>query len=118
MLSSKACKVIVHVYAAVPSGSPLSFGGSATSSRSATITWNPPRADLQNGAIIRYVINVTVVETGQFFQLTSPTTTLTITTLVPYRNYICIIAAVTSVGIGPFSSRFTLTTPQDGELYS
>ena len=99
---------------AVPSGSPLSFGGTAMTSRSATISWNPPRADLQNGVIISYVINVTVLETGLTFQLTSNTTSLTIGTLSPYRNYVCIIAAVTSVGIGPFSGQFTLTTPQDG----
>ena len=102
----------------VPSGSPLNFGASVVASRSATITWNPPQADLQNGIIIRYLINVTVVETGQFFQLTSSTTSLTISTLVPFRNYICIIAAVTSVGVGPFSARFTLTTPQDGECHT
>ena len=100
----------------MPSGSPLNFGASTTTSRSATITWDPPRADLQNGIIIRYIINVTVVETGATFQLTSTTTSLTVNTLTPYRNFICIIAAVTSVGIGPFSTQFTLTTPQDGEL--
>ncbi len=99
----------------VPSASPLGFTGSASTSRSATITWSPPPADQQNGVIIQYLINVTVVETGVSFQLTSTSTSLTVTTLLPYRNYICIIAAVTSVGIGPFSSRFTLTTPQDGE---
>ena len=103
----------LHHVIIVPSGSPLNFGGSATTSRSAIISWNPPRADLQNGIIISYIINVTVRETGATFQLTSNTTSLTITTLSPYRNYICIIAALTSVGTGPFSGRFTLTTPED-----
>ena len=85
-------------------------------SRSATVTWGPPPDDDLNGVIIRYIINVTVVGTGQSFQLTSTTTSLTVTTLTPYTTFICIIAAVTSVGIGPFSAQFTLITPQDGKL--
>ena len=85
-----------------------------TSSRSASVTWGLPPADEVNGVIIRYVINVTVVGTGQTFQLTSTTTSLTVTTLTPYTTYICIIAAVTSAGIGPFSTQFTLITPEDG----
>ncbi len=105
----------VDIVVVVPSGSPLSFGGNATSSRSASISWNPPAADQWNGIILLYIINVTVVETGQTFQLNSTATSLTVSTLQPYRNYICIIAAVTSIGTGPFSVRFTLTTPQDGK---
>ena len=107
---------LCNSYALVPSASPLGFGGNATSSRSASISWSPPPADQWNGIILLYVINVTVVETGQTFQLNSTTTSLTVSTLQPYRNYICIIAAVTSVGTGPFSARFTLTTPQDGKV--
>lgn len=85
-----------------------------SSSRSATISWNPPPDDEINGIIIRYVINVTIVETGDTFQLNSTTTTLTVNALTPYTTYVCIIAAVTSAGIGPFSTQFTLITPEDG----
>ena len=113
-LVSTDAVLTVCVLFLVPSGSPLNFGGSATSSRSASISWQPPPDDQWNGVIIVYVINVTVVETGLTFQLNSTTTSLTVNTLQPYRNYICIVAAVTSVGTGPFSGRFTLTTPQDG----
>ena len=94
----------------------MNFSGYPKTSRSGTISWNPPAADQQNGIIIHYVINVTVVETGVSFQLTSNTTSLTISTLSPYRNYRCIIAAVTAVGIGTFGGLFTLTTPQDSML--
>ena len=72
--------------------------------------------DDRNGIIVRYIINVTVVETGQMFQLVSTTTTLTINTLSPYRTYVCIIAAVTSVGIGPFSTQINFTSPEDGKI--
>ena len=107
---------ISNVAAVVPSGSPLNFGGNATSSRSASITWDPPPADQWNGVIILYIINVTVVETRLTFQLNSTSTSIAVSTLQPYRNYDCIIAAITSVGTGPFSNRFTLTTPQDGKI--
>ena len=104
----------VLIYAA-PNAPPENFTAAPTSPRSANVTWNPPTVDQQNGVIIRYIINVTVVETGQMFQLTSTTTTLNINTLSPYRTYICTIAAMTSVGIGPFSTQFTFATPQDGK---
>ncbi len=103
-------------YVVVPSGSPLSFGGNSTSSRSALLTWNPPPLDQQNGIILYYIINVTVEETGATFLLNSTDTYLTISTLQPYRNYTCVIAAATSLGIGPFSEIiFNLITPEDGK---
>lgn len=101
-------------YVLVPSGSPQTFTASATTTRSALVSWNPPRIDEQNGIIINYLINVTLVESGHTFQLSSTTTSLTVSSLLPYRTYVCIIAAVTSIGIGPYSNQFRLTTPQDG----
>ena len=86
-----------------------------TSSTSAYLTWNPPSYEEQNGVIIQYVINVTVQETGERFQLTSTTTSLEVTNLRPYRTYVCIIAAATSVGLGPFSISVTVETPEDGK---
>ena len=101
----------------MPSDSPVSLEGNATSSRSAFLSWDPPPPDQHNGVIIYYIINVTVQETGQRFQLNSTNTYLSVNNLQPYRNYICVIAAATTVGIGPFSLSFTLVTPQDGKNY-
>ena len=70
----------------------------------------------QNGIIILYTINVTVADSGEMFQLTSTTTSLTVSTLQPFTTYFCIIAASTSVGMGPFSTVVTLQTPEDGML--
>ena len=100
--------------ATVPSSYPQSFLAVASSSRSAIITWEPPRLTDQNGIIVLYTINVTVADSGELFQLTSTTTSLTVTTLRPFTSYFCIIAASTSVGIGPFSTVITLQTPEDG----
>ena len=87
----------------------------SSSSRSAVLTWDPPNDEDQNGVIVEYTINVTAVETGEEFQFTSNITMLTVTTLRPFTTYLCTIAASTSVGLGPFSTVFTLRTPEDGE---
>ena len=58
---------------------------------------------------------MSAVETGEEFQLTSTTTFYTVTHLRPYTTYQCIIAASTSVGIGPFSTVVTIVTPEDGK---
>ena len=103
-----------HSPSTVPSSYPQNFLVAASSSRSATITWEPPQLTEQNGIIILYTINVTIAGSGEMFQLTSTTTSLTVSTLRPFTTYFCIIAASTSVGIGPFSMVVTLQTPEDG----
>lgn len=35
--------------------------------------------------------------------------------LRPFRTFECIIAAVTDAGVGPYSSTFIVSTPQDGK---
>ena len=91
---------------------------SIASSRSALISWAPPHESDRNGIITKYTINISAVETGEEFQLqlNSTTTSFTITTLRPYTTYHCIIAASTSVGIGPFSTTLSTLTPEDGLL--
>ena len=99
----------------VPVAPPENFEASDVTSTSAVLSWDPPPPDSLNGEIIQYVINVTVQETGERFQLTSVTNSLTVTVLSPFRTFVCIIAAATSVGLGPFSVSFTVVTPQDCE---
>ena len=99
-------------FSLAPSAPPESFNAVPGSPTSASISWDPPPADDVNGVIVQYIINVTVVGSGQTFLLYSTSTTLNITTLQPYTTYICIIAAVTSAGVGPYTSQLTLITPQ------
>lgn len=99
----------------VPSGYPQNFSVSPISPRSALLTWDLPNTEDRNGIVIEYTINVSEVITGEEFQLLSTNTSLTVTTLRPYVLYRWIIAASTSVGIGPFSTVFMITTPEDGE---
>ena len=100
----------------VPEGAPISLEGFVTSSTSAYLKWHPPSYEEQNGVIIEYVINVTVQETGESYELTSNTTSLELTNLRPHRTYECIVAAATSVGLGPFSDSVTVDTPMDGMM--
>ena len=106
----------VFLFSIVPTSYPQNFVAVASSSRSATVTWDPPPIPQQNGIIILYTINVTVADSGEMFQLTSTTTSLTVSTLQPFTTYFCIIAASTSVGMGPFSTVVTFQTPEDGML--
>ena len=99
----------------VPSGVPLNFVAAATSSRSAVFSWDQPLPEEQNGIITGYGIRIIVVETGEILQLSSDSTSLTVDTLSPFTTYQSIIAARTSVGVGPFSSTFTLRTPEDSK---
>ena len=68
----------------------------------------------QNGIITGYLINVTVVGTGETFQVSSTTTNLVIHSLRPFTTYVCVIAAETSAGTGPFSISLTVQTNEAG----
>ena len=93
----------------------MSFAITVTSSTSVNLTWNPPSYEEQNGVIIEYVINMTMQETGGSFELTSDTNSLEVTSLKPNRTYVCIIAAATSAGLGPFSTFVIAKTFEDGK---
>ena len=70
----------------------------------------------QNGVIIGYVVNVTVMGTGEMFQFSTLSTNLTLDSLRPFTTYVCRIAARTLIGIGPYSIAVVATTEQAGKL--
>ncbi len=75
-----------------------------------SLVWSALEPEDQNGPIVRYEINVTVSSTGSTFVLTSTTEYLDVTSLRPFTTYIFRIAAVTEVGIGPYSTILSITT--------
>ena len=95
---------------------PQNFEAIPESSTSMTMTWTPPAIENQNGVITGYVINITVPNTQETFQLLVAGNTLYIhvDTLVPFTTYVCIIAEHTSVGLGPYSTALIVTTHEDG----
>jgi len=84
-------------------------------SDSISLAWDPPTAANQNGIIRTYNINVTVLESRDNIQLTANNTELYLDMLHPYYTYNFIISAVT-IGPGPPSSVYTITTEEEGNL--
>ena len=97
-----------------PSGYPQNLSAVPTSSSSLLLTWQPPLPAERNGEIVLYTINVTIVESGEEFQLTSLVANLSLSSLRPYYTYTFAIAASTVIGEGPFSLLFTIRMPEDG----
>ena len=92
----------------------MNFQATPESPTSATLTWDPPLPENQNGPITGYFINITTVESGYTFVTSSTSTSASLDTLRPFTTYICVIAAQTSVGIGPYSQPITVMTPEAG----
>lgn len=101
-----------------PSSPPLNFVATSTDPRSIVLRWDPPPPEDRNGPITNYIINVTVVETRETFDINTTSTTFRLERLTPYTTYRFTIAASTEVGLGPFSALFTERTPEDGVLES
>ena len=110
----RKCSLSFSRYFAVPSGPPQNIIAQASSARSLYIAWDPPASEKQNGIIISYIVNITGVETGERLQLTSQSQSVNITGLTPYTTYLCIVAASTAIGPGPFSIVTTIRTPEAG----
>ena len=84
------------------------------SSRSISLTWDPPLFEEQNGVITGYIINVTGIETEESFELFSDLEILTADFARPFSSYMFKIAGQTTVGTGTFSDPITIMTPEDG----
>ena len=114
MYGSPKTQLHIFFFILVPAP-PQNVTGTIASSTVIMFSWNPPPAPDQNGVIIFYSLNITLLATGEVLQYTSPTTSITISGLKPFSTYSYIIAASTSVGLGPVSPVFNITTPEDGE---
>ena len=84
------------------------------SSEEAVISWEALDAADQNGIITGYVINITLISTGQSFQMMSSTNDLYLTSLLPFTTYTCRVAAVTNAGAGPYSIAISFLTEETG----
>lgn len=95
----------------------MNSSGEVLSSSTLSITWQPPAPEGQNGIIISYTVllNELPTNTTYTYQRDGSHTEILITDLHPYYEYSCSVAAETSVGLGPFSVPFSLTTQQEGE---
>lgn len=102
-------------FPAVPSSSPRNVTVVEITSYSISLMWIPPASEHQNGVIIQYIINVTLVETGDMFQLTSNATNVT-AILMPFTAYIFLLSAENSIGYGPFSEVLSIQSEEAGRV--
>ena len=105
-----------HTLISVPTSPPLNPTGVADTSRSLSLSWDPPPPGDQHGMLRHYIVNITEVETGRTIQHTTqgPTPSIQVPLLHPYYTYQWRVSAYT-VGEGPYTSVSTLNTPEDGE---
>ena len=82
------------------------------------VTWQPPPPEHQNGIVTAYVVSVSLEgndTTPQYYNTTS--LSLTLVGLLPFSTYTVAVAAETDIGRGPFSTSFTIHTPEDGKVH-
>ena len=77
------------------------------------LSWNPPPPEDQNGIIRHYEVVLVALATGETHIHTSATHFVTVSSLQPFTNYICTVAAET-VAIGPYTEGMTVQTLQTG----
>jgi len=99
---------------AVP-GIVASLSATPVNSTALTLRWQPPPPEDRNGVITQYVVNITGLSVAgqEPFVLHTTETSIVVGLLHPSYTYACEVAAVTSVGQGPYRS-ITSQLPEDG----
>ena len=100
-----------------PSAAPQNFTAhfNATSHDSIFLSWDPLPSEDQNGIVLGYLINITDISREDTQQFSSDTHNLTIELLRPHTTYTCLVAAYTSVEMGPFSVEISVQTLETSE---
>ena len=104
--------VSMHLYfSTVPSAPPRSVAAYATSPTSLFVSWSVPLLEHRNGCIRQYRIYVVERDTGTTLTrlINTGTFQVTISSLHPYYQYECKVAAITT-GEGPSSQTVTTRT--------
>lgn len=102
-----------HFSPAAPTAPPTNLVVTSVTSRTATLSWDPPPHEGQNGIIQQYVLTVNRIDTRYFMELTTTSTQLTVGSLSPYRTYLFSVAAKTT-RLGPFSMEERIQLQEDG----
>ena len=83
-------------------------------SREIQLVWDPPSLEDWNGIITFYTIQITVLNSGEELFFNSTSINFIVSSLSPYTEYLCTVAAGTSVGIGAFSEMIVVQTAEEG----
>ena len=103
-----------------PSGAPENARAVTNSSTSIIVLWTPPKTAEQNGEIISYTIYANSSDRSfvKFLNVTGNTTTLAVSGLQPYTDYLFMIQAVTVGGRGPYGHPVTNKTFEAGKVFN
>ena len=104
----------------VPVAPPIDCTNTTLLPRNISLSWTPPLTIDQTGQIIGY--NLTCRQsnglqtpvTGLISTQSSPSTTFSITDVIPFTSYTCTLASISEVGEGP-STMCTFETAQDSK---
>ena len=97
-----------RIFSVVPSAAPANFSLVSQTPTSVTVTWEPVLCMYRNGLIIGYIIRYKELNTGLVSNKTIAGDNMRmfeITGLKPSTQYEIKIAAVNSVGTGPFTNK-------------
>ena len=95
-----------------PDAAPTNVSTSSTLLNQIDVSWSPPPEEFQNGVIIRYLVHYADIAAPSMVTVQTATTTSASLTMAisAGTTYLVSIAAVTSVGDGPFSSNVAQQT--------
>ena len=99
---------------AAPSAPPVGVSTDEIYAESVNLSWMPPLSIYQNGDIIGYNVTLTTVSSGIMNTILSASNRITISSLHPYTTYATAVAAITSAGVGPYSTIVTFITDESG----
>ena len=115
-VQSQHCLYFSHTHTThseAPSAPPRSLSGVAVGSTVVTLTWSsPPLIDI-NGIIRNYVIRIRERETSRVWIFQTTNSHTNITSLHPYYNYECEVAAHT-ISTGPYTDPVSVQTMEAG----
>ena len=109
--------ILTYIYVG-PSAPPQDVTTIVINSTSISVSWNPPPLPDQNGDIIGYQLMITKQNksnsSGYVVNITNVTSYVAIN-LQEFEVYSFEIAAMTVIGLGPFSDAITNQTLEDGK---
>ena len=98
-----------------PSSAPIDFQATVLDPTSVLLSWNPPPPEDQNGIIRHYEVVLVSLATGEIHIHSSAASSVTVSSLQPFTNYSCTVAAET-VATGPYAEEVTVQTLQTGNI--
>ena len=105
---------MASILSIVPSSAPSNLIVSSITSTGVVFSWSNLPLSSQNGIITGYIVNLVEISSGNAWNYTSNTTSLSLlAVLSPHTAYKFTIAAQTVIGNGPFSASSIFTSHED-----